>query len=251
MRFNLQISAVVHPARRVLALFCFIALIFPLTLLADTTSEGWSWGVGCPGDGTSFLGGGSFIASTAGGFSGSGNCSRTATRFTQFTFTTVAGGTTNASTLYGVHTGDWLIVPPTLSTESAPLYMVNSACPVNNVTLNWIFVQWDTSTRILQNTYVLGAASYDTNSGVTVTGQWDVAGSAYWLGIDAMPGACSGGEYGVTGQTGDLDGTIYFTSDGAGVYKSIPGHATFFFPQYTVSQSSGSGKSHEHSGHDL
>ena len=35
----------------------------------------------------------------------------------------------------------------------------------------------------------------------------------------------------------DLDGTVYFAPTGAGVFKSNPGHATFFFPQYLVNAS--------------
>ena len=31
---------------------------------------------------------------------------------------------------------------------------------------------------------------------------------------------------------------MYFTTNGAGVYKTNPGHATFFFPQYLTTTSS-------------
>ena len=126
-------------------------------------------------------------------------------------------------------------MPPTLSTEAAPIYLVNSACPGSNQTLNWIFVQWDLGTRTLQDTYVLGSTTYNTSSGLNITGQYDVTGGAYWLGVVPMPGTCSGGLYTVSGQS-DLDGTVYFTADGSGVYKTTPGHATFFFPQYSVNQ---------------
>ena len=191
--------------------------------------------MGCPGDGTSKTGSGDFSSSTSGGFSGSGSCSRTTTHFTKFNFTSDSGGTLNFSTLYGVHTGDWIIVPPTLNSESAPIYMVNSVCPWSNKTLNWIFVQWDSGTRTLQDTYVLGAATYDTSAGLNVTGQYDVTGAAYWQTVTPMPGSCSGGTYTVSGQS-DLNGTVYFTADSSGVYKTTLGHATFFFPQYSVNQ---------------
>ena len=92
-------------------------------------------------------------------------------------------------------------------------------------------MQWNSSSRILQNTYVLGTANYNTSTGVTVTGQYDVTGTGYWEGSVAMPGTCSDGVYTVRGQayTGDLDGTVFFTADGSGVYKTTLGHATFFF----------------------
>lgn len=211
------------------ALVCAFALVYPSFLFADTLSEGWTWSVGCPGDGTSFTGG-SFSVVSSTGFSGSGTCARTTTEFTQFTFTSSSGGTTNSSVMYGVHTGDWLIVPPTLTTESAPIYLVSSVCPWNNKNLTWIFVQWNSSSQILQDTYVLGTASYNTSTGVTVTGQYDVTGTPYWEGSVAMPGTCSNGVYTVSGQSSaDLNGTVYFTSDGSGVFKTTPGHATFFF----------------------
>ena len=193
-------------------------------------------GSGLPGDGTTFTG--NFTASTSGGFSGSGGCARTSTHFTQFSFYASSGGTTNNTTQYGLHTGDWLIIPPTLSTEYAPIYTVASECPFYNKTLNWIFVQWDSGVRTLSDTYVLGSASYDTSAGITVTDQYDVTGLAYWAGPTSMPGSCSGGAYTVTGQSSnDLNGIVYFNMDGAGVFKSTAGHATFFLPQYSVTAS--------------
>ena len=211
-----------------LAAFCF-------PLLADETTEGWSWGVGCPGDGTTFTSG--FTASTSGGFSGSGSCARTSTHFTQFSFTASSGGTAYNTTQYGLHTGDWLIIPPTLSTEYTPIYTVSPECPSFNKTLNWIFVQWDNGTRTLSNTYVPGTANYDTSAGITITDQYDVTGVAYFTRTTGMPGSCSSGIYTVSGQSSDLNGTVYFNLDGSGVDKTTAGHATFFMPQYSVTAS--------------
>ena len=219
-------------------ILALILIFAPLWLLADTESEGWSWTISCPGDGTSFTGSGTFNSSTATGFIGSGGCTRVSTHFTQFTFTSSTGGTLTSNILYGLHTGDWLIIPPTLSTETYPVYAVSSACPAANTNLNWVFIQWNASAQGLQNTYLLGTAAYNTASGVTITGQYDVTGAAYWLGVTSMPGTCSNGVYPVSGQSSaDLNGTAYFTTDGSGVYKSNPGHATFFFPQYTMNLS--------------
>ena len=177
-------------------------------------------------------------ASTGGGFSGSGGCNRTATHFSQFNFTADTGGTLYHSTLYGLHTGDWLVIPPVLNTETMPVYTVNAACPQASASLNWIFVQWDTGTRTMQNTYVLGTANYSLAGGVVVTGQYDVTGAAYYLGSTAMPGSCSNGVYTISGQSSqELDGSIYFSSNAAGVFKTTPGHATFFFSQYSVNAS--------------
>ena len=61
------------PVQSIKQLVCVLILTFSFSLLADTNSEGWSWGVGCPGDGTVFTGSGVFTASTASGFSGSGS----------------------------------------------------------------------------------------------------------------------------------------------------------------------------------
>ena len=47
--------------------------------------------------------------------------------------------------------------------------------------------------------------------------------------------------YTSSGSSSELDGTVYFTSTGAGVYKTNPGHATFFFPQYLTTAIDGSG----------
>ena len=64
------------------------------------------------------------------GFNGSGTCARTSTYFTQFVFTSSSGGTLGSSTLYALHTGDVLIVPPTLSSDVEPIFMVAPDCPV-------------------------------------------------------------------------------------------------------------------------
>ena len=222
----------------------FYKLLIPLACVwaplayADITTEGWAWGVVCPPSGTSFTGG-NFTSSTSGGFVGGGSCSRTSTRFTQFSFTSSSGPALSSSSLYSVHTGDVLVLPPVLSSETQPVFTVASACPGNNETLNWIFVQWDNNSRTMQNTYVLVAATYDLVAGINVTGQYDVTGALYWGGHDPMPGSCSNGVYTVTtGSDPDLNGTVYFTLRGAGVYKTNPGHATFFFPQYQVSAAS-------------
>ena len=188
-------------------------------------------GVSCPGEGTSYSGGGTFTASNALGFSGGGSCTRTSSHFTLFTSTPRREDTGSGLFVAAAHPGDSLIVPPSLTTETTPIYLVSSACPWFNKNLNWLFVQWDTETRTLDNTFVLGTASYSTASGINVTSQYNVTGAPYWLGLTPMPGTCSGGVYSISGQTSaDLDGTVYFTSDGSGVFKTTPGHATFFFP---------------------
>ena len=53
-----------------------------------------------------------------------------------------------------------------------------------------------------------------------------------------MSGSCSSGLYTASGTSSDLNGIVYFTTYGAGVYKTNPGHATFFFPQYLTNTSS-------------
>ena len=220
--------------RKTLCHLIFLILIFlGGVALADTSTSGWTWGVNCPGEGT--FGTANFTASAAGGFQGSGTCARTSTYFTKFNFTSSSGGTLASSTIFAHHTGDVLVVPPTLSGSVQPIFTVQTYCPIATQALNWIFVQWDSGTDTLQNTYLLGSANYNTSTGVTVTGQYDVTGSPYYLGSDPMSGSCSGGIYTSTSSnSAELGGTIYFTANGAGVYKTGLGHATFFFPQYTV-----------------
>ena len=225
--------------RESLLKFLFLILFFRASLaLADVTSEGWSWGVGCDSEGT--FGNSTFTATAndSGSFSGSGTCARTSTNFTQFVFTSTSGGTLASSTLYALHTGDVLIVPPTLSSDVEPIFMTAPYCPIANHTLNWIFVQWDSTTNPLTNTYLLGTATYNTTSGITVTSQYDVSGAMYFSTSIAMSGSCSGGIYASSSiDSSELDGNVYFTATGAGVYKTNPGHATMFFPQYLVTPS--------------
>ena len=234
MRFSGYAYSIRHFAFQRFVLLCLFALAFPNSILADTSSEGWSWSVGCDGEGT--FGSSLFTASNAAGFTGNGTCSRTSTYFTKFTFTS-SSGALQTSTLYALHTGDVLIVPPTLGTDVEPIFTAQPNCPTYNQTLNWILVQWDTSSNQLTNTYLLGTATYNTTSGITVTGQYDVSGAGYWLGAVPMAGSCSGGIYSSSGVSSDLNGTVYFTTTGAGVYKTNPGHATFFFPQYLTNTS--------------
>lgn len=172
-------------------LFFFAVFLFASPALADTSTEGWAWSVGCPGDGTTFGGTFSATAADGSGFTSYGSCSRTSTHFMQLTFTSSSGATANGSTLYSLATEDWLITPPVLTTEAAPDYAIQSQCPIEDKTLNWIFTQWDTSVRTLQSTYLIGSANYDTSAGINVTGQWDVTGTPYWLGSEPMPGSCS------------------------------------------------------------
>ena len=102
----------------------------------DTSSSGWAWGVGCDGEGT--FGNSVFTSSNSGGFSGSGTCARTSTYFTQFAFTS-SSGALRSSTLYALHTGDVLVVPPTMSTDVEPIFTVQPNCPIYEGTLNWIW----------------------------------------------------------------------------------------------------------------
>ena len=215
-----------------------------LPAFADNVTENWSWGVGCPGDGASFSTA-YFNASSASGFQGVGNCTRTSTHFTQFTFNSdnSGGGTTlNSTTLYGVHTSDWLIIPPTLSYETEPVYTVNMACPYTNKNLNWAVVQWDTGIRDLDttHTYVIGTATYSTTSGITVNYQYDVYGGPFYMSPIVMGGTCASGSLTVSGNPlgADLNGTAYLSVNGAGVFKTNAGHATFFLPVYTINPSS-------------
>ena len=225
------------------AIACFMLGVC-LPAFADNVSEGWTWGVGCPGDGASFSTA-YFTTGTSAGFEGVGNCTRTSTHFTQFTFNSDnsggAGGTLNSTTLYGVHSGDWLIIPPTLSYETEPVYTVNTACPYTNKNLNWAVVQWDTGMRDLDttHTYVVGTAAYSTASGITVNQQYDVYGSPFYMSPIVLGGTCAGGTLTYSGNalSQDLNGTAYLSVNGSGVFKTVAGHATFFLPQYTINPS--------------
>ena len=55
-------------------------------------------------------------------------------------------------------------------------------------------------------------------------------------GALSLPGTCSNGVY-TTSGSGDEGGTLYLTASAGGVYKTGPGHAAFFFPQYTTTLS--------------
>ena len=216
----------------------FVALLcFGPEVFADSNTSGWTWGVNCASSGT--FGNANFTAATTGGFSGSGTCARTSTQFTQFTFTSTSGGTTNYTTNYGLNTGDLLIVPPTLSTETEPIFTVQPYCPVANATMNWIFVQWGSSwnAALGSTNTVIGAAAYNTSSGLSITGEYNVTGGTVYSGSGiSLPGTCSNGVY-TTSGSGDEGGTLYLTASAGGVYKTGPGHAAFFFPQYTTTLS--------------
>ena len=56
-----------------------------LPAFAENVTEGWTWGVACPGDGAWFSTA-YFTTGTTAGFEGVGNCTRTSTHFTQFSF---------------------------------------------------------------------------------------------------------------------------------------------------------------------
>ena len=78
-----------------------------------------------------------------------------------------------------------------------------------------------------------------TGLGVVVNTQYDVTGAAYWIGLLNMPGTCTNGVYTISGQNiAEINGSVFFSGTDPGVYKSGPGHATFFFPQYSISSSS-------------
>ncbi len=220
----------IHLAKRTIAL---CAATFSCLAAGDTITSGWTLGVGCGGTGnwSTPL---SFTAQKSGGFTSSGQCRRTSTRFTKFSFTAAAGGTLIENTRFGLHTGDVLIVPPLLTGETQPLFTVASACPSSSHALNWIYVQWNSATA-LNDTYLLGEALYSKGGAITVTRQYNVNGDDYWIGNVAMPGSCNPatGVYSATGSA-NLGGEVYFTRLGAGVFKTGPGKATFFFPQFTV-----------------
>ena len=217
----------IHPWGK--KLFYLLLLFFgPTPLFADTSSENWTWTVGCPSDGTT-------ATST---FSASAKRGRRFRRKRQLRphldslhpiyLYPDSGATLNSSTLYGIHTGDWLVIPPVVNTETFPVYTVSAVCPASAVTLNWIFIQWDTNTRTMANTYVLGTATYAPGGNINVTGQYDVVES-HFLGNVPMSGSCSNGTYASSGITTDMDGTVFFTADGSGVFKTTAGHATFSF----------------------
>ena len=216
--------------------FAAIAFLFPRFSFADTLSTGWTWSMACPvyGDSTDT---GNFTSTQTSGFSGSGNCQR-ANNFTEVSFTASSGATLRSTNYFALQTPGVMILPPVTTADQQPIFMVATACPLSSATLNWIFVQWDSvGSNALTNTYVLGTATYSSGAGVNVTSQYDINGAAYWLGTSPMPGTCSSGVYNVT-ALGDLAGTVFFNSSGQGVFKTNLGHATFFFPQYTMTLSS-------------
>ena len=114
----------------------------------------------------------------------------TSTFFTQFNFTLrLFGATLQSSTLYALHTGDVLIVPPATTSDTVPTFMAVPQRPNYSQTLNWIFVQWDSSADTLKNTYLSGTTTYSSSKWNHVISQYDVTGQAYWLGSNPMNSA--------------------------------------------------------------
>jgi hypothetical protein len=213
------------------SLFVFLAI----PVYADDLSAAWSLSMSCPESGTSSPAA-SFSGSTGGGFTGSGTCQRIATRFSKFSFTSSSGGTLNSNTVYGLHTGDLIILPPILSTETKPLFMMTPACPVSNKSLNWITAQWHASENHTLNDYhMIGTGTYSTSTGLAVTNSYDVDGSSLYSGSIALAGSCSNGVYTLTGTGNDRIGNVYFNLNGAGSFKAASTKATLFVPVYTIS----------------
>ncbi len=211
--------------------------------LGDEVNSGWSLGVSCQPSGTTSSG--SFTFSNASITGSAGTCSRTSNLFTEFTLGSYSGsGTPVTTTLFGIQTGDVLIVPPILTTDVQPIFTVANATPqTGTYTANWIKVQWESSTATLTDTYLIGQATVNPSTsaggnGVVLTGQWDIDGTSYWSGSVNMPGTWgtggSAGTYTASGGGWELEGTAFFTAMGAGVFKTTPGSATFFFPQQTI-----------------
>jgi formylglycine-generating enzyme required for sulfatase activity len=217
------------------------------SLFGDGRDSGWSFSLSCPSSGTSGVG--SFLASRS-GFTTSGNqhCQRYSTRFTKLSFDgytgtapheawDVGGGVYN---VFALHTGDLLITPPILSTESQPIFSVDTYCPLSNVTVNWLFVQWDAAESLtLEDTYVLGYSDITATTGAsTMRGLYDVDGTVVFSGSYALASnACSDGLMTGTGS-GEEAATTYYTAEGSGVYKAATGRATFFFPQQNITLNS-------------
>ncbi|MBI4403330.1 MAG: hypothetical protein HY537_04175 [Deltaproteobacteria bacterium] len=225
-------------------------LLSATQVIADTGNiNAWSISHGCPHRGPA--GRGAFHARQWDYFTAMGRkgCARTPTRFTLLYFSSFMGSDAPKATLFNETTrryeifsldiNDILVTPPIKSTEQQPIFTVSPLCPAASATVNWITSQWTISeTTNLQNTYLLGTATIaGTTGALTITGQYDVSGNAYWTGAVPMNvGACSNGLATATGS-GNLDGTFYYKSDGGGVYKSSSGRAFFMLPQIAVEDS--------------
>ncbi len=229
-----------------LFIFFIIALIYGLgtsSSFGDDVSDGWTIGLSCPSSGVEGSGAFTFENSSINGTAGT--CTRLDNSFTELVLGSASGtGTEAASQVYAVHTGDVLIIPPLLTGETEPIFTVANAAPSGGTyNANWINVQWNTGTATLTGFYVIGASSINPSSspgsnGVVITNQWDVQGNEYYSGSVNMNGSWgTGGSVGIytsSSNGGNLDGTAYFNAAGAGVFKSTPGKATFFFPQQSV-----------------
>ncbi len=224
----------------------WLCLIWAPAVLADTVNSDWTFGLNCAATGTTSTG--SFTFSNTNISGSAGTCARTSNLFTEFTLGSYSGtGTPVSTTIFAVNTGDVLIVPPILTTDFQPIFAVTNAAPTtSSYTANWISVQWETSTATLTNNYLIGQSTVNTGTspggnGVVLTGQWDIDGAVYWSGSVNMPGTWgTGGNTGIytaSGGGGDLEGTVYFDAEGAGVFKTTPGRATFFFPQQNITLS--------------
>ncbi|MBI4404047.1 MAG: hypothetical protein HY537_07795, partial [Deltaproteobacteria bacterium] len=221
------------------------ALVTGQLALADAPNSGWKFSQSCSSYGTKSRG--AFSGQMSNTFAAGGRtaCSRTGSRFTKFSFTSFSGEEPNPALfnansgeyeVFSVDTGDFMVTPPLLSLEKQPIFTVNASCPTKATTVNWITSQWtDAETTSLQNTYLLGTASIAANTGaLTITGQYDVRGTGYWLGAIAMNlEDCSNGQAVATGS-GNLAGTFYYKPDGGGVYKSNSGRAFFMMPQKSM-----------------
>ena len=132
-------------------------------------------------------------------------------------------GNTSLSSVYGLQSVDLLVMPPTLTTETAPTYNILPNCPLTGGTANWIFVNWDTGTNVMTNTYLFGTATYSSSGSVDVTTQYDVTGALYYQGsVSLGAGSCNGGS--VSG------GTMYFALDGSGFTRPRRATPRFSFP---------------------
>ncbi len=228
--------------RILLSLFLLAFCVLTSRAHADALSGGWAIDVGCPALGannTVF----DFSAAKAGGLRTSGGrCQRTPTQFTKVEFSSATGGTPWQMKFFALQTGDLIITPPIQNTEFQPIFSVNAMCPAQDVTVNWVYVQWDDGAVALTDTYVLGTAAITTLGGVSVTAQFDVEGFLHSGADSRIPGeSCINGVTKLTGPA-NFGGSLLTTATDGGVFKTNPGKAVFYLPQGHVTPGSLGGK---------
>jgi hypothetical protein len=250
-----------------------VFILFSSVLKADTLSEGWSYSIGCANGGSQDSDVFSATNGTFSGEGACVRTQDHFTKFT-FDSTTVSGlngaSLTNSGVTFGVNMGPSLVTQPPITTQVEPVFAVNASCPATATTqtLNWIVVQYG-GVRSLTDAFIMGTMTYNptnppASTPLVLTSQYDVYGDvwhdstgSYNMTVDtggttncggsactaqnSCPYTTSSGLYHVydplmvnNGWT-DFEGTLYFTSNGSGVYKNDAGHDFFFYPQVSVS----------------